>query len=742
MGKRNAAIAAVLVIGLAAGLTACGPKAKPGGPPAEPSGTAPYVVDGAAIINADANPGEWLSHGRTYNEQRYSPLDRINAGNVAKLGLAWSFDLPEDRGVEATPLMSEGVLYTTSSWSVVRAFDAKSGQLLWTYDPKVAKATDIKACCDAVNRGVALWRGRVYVGTLDGRLEAIDAKSGKLAWSVVTVDQNKPYTITGAPRVVKGKVLIGNGGAELGVRGYLSAYDAETGKLVWRFYTVPGLKPTDGAASDKAMDIARKTWDTDGEWKKTGGGGTVWDSMAYDPDLDLLYIGVGNGSPWNREKRSPKGGDNLFLSSIVALKPDTGEYVWHYQTTPGESWDYTATQHIILADISIGGQVRKVLMQAPKNGFFYVLDRATGRFISGQKYVAAVNWATGIDQASGRPIETPEARYKTAMHLSNPGPLGAHNWQPMAFSPRTGLVYIPTQEIPFPYMQPGKAGGADRYRPQGWNVGVDFLAAGLPDDKATLTAIKASLKGRLVAWDPVTQTEKWAVNYDGPWNGGVLATGGGLIFQGSATGELAAYDAATGKKLWAFQAQTGIVAPPMTYEIDGEQYVAVMAGFGGGFATSAGAGVNPISNGQRRLLVFKLGGKGVLPVIPATVKTWPDLPPVTATQAQIDSGMAYYSANCGVCHGASGVSNFSIPDLRYSLVTTNAAVWQGVVIGGDRAEGGMVSFKALLKPADAENIRQYLLNLAHRQKDGTADRPIVVADKPASTVKMKPAAKK
>jgi PQQ-dependent dehydrogenase (methanol/ethanol family) len=717
MRMRSAAVAALAVIGLAAGLAACG------GPDKKPSGTVVKVVDGTAIINADSDPGEWLSHGRTYSEQRYSPLAKVSTSNVKDLGLAWSFDLPEDRGIEATPLMHDGVLYTTSSWSVVRAFDAKDGKLLWTYDPQVKKATDIKACCDAVNRGVALWKDKVFVGTLDGRLEALDAKTGKLAWSVVTVDQSKPYTITGAPRVVKGKVLIGNGGAEFGVRGYLSAYDADTGKLVWRFYTVPGLKPTDGAASDKAMAIARKTWDENGEWKKTGGGGTVWDSMAYDPDLDLLYIGVGNGTPWNREQRSPKGGDNLFLSSIVALKPDTGEYVWHYQTTPGESWDYTATQHIILADIKIGDQVRKVLMQAPKNGFFYVLDRTNGKFISGEKYVKAVNWATAIDKATGRPIEAEGARYQNAVHLSNPGPLGSHNWQPMAFSPKTGLVYIPTQEIPFPYTQPGKAGGADRFRPQGWNVGVDFLAAGLPDDKATLKAVQASLKGRLVAWDPVTQTEKWAVDYDGPWNGGLLATAGGLVFQGSATGDFAAYDAATGKKLWSFQAQTGIVAAPMTYEIDGEQYVAVMAGFGGGFATSAGAGVNPISNGQRRLLVFKLGAKGALPVIPATVKQFGDLPPVTGTPEQIANGMAYYSANCGVCHGASGVSNFSIPDLRYSAVTTDAAVWKGVVLGGDRAANGMVSFKALLKPQDAEDIRQYILNLATRQKTGAADKP-------------------
>ncbi len=699
MGAKRAIWAAVAVASLA--LAACGGSKS---------------VDGARIAAADSNPGEWVTHGRTYSEQRFSPLEKINAGNVGELGLAWSFDLPENRGIEATPLVADGVMYTTSSWSIVRAFDAKTGKLLWEHDPQVPKSTGVKACCDSVNRGVALWGGKVYYGTLDGRLEALDAKTGKVAWSKVTVDQSKPYTITGAPRVVKGKVLIGNGGAELGVRGYLSAYDAETGDMAWRFYTVPGEKEADGAVSDKAMkDVARKTWN--GEFWKVGGGGTVWDSMAYDPELDLLYIGVGNGSPWNRDIRSPGGGDNLFLSSIVALKPETGEYVWHYQTTPGESWDYTATQHIVLAELTIDGKPRKVLMQAPKNGFFYVLDRTNGKFISAEKYVSAVNWATGIDKVTGRPIEAPGARYEKTLHLSNPGPLGAHNWHPMAFSPKTGLVYIPAQEIPFPYMQPGGDKANFKYRPQGWNVGIDFLVAGLPDDEAQLKAIRASLKGKLVAWDPVAQKARWTVDYDGPWNGGVLATAGGLVFQGSATGEFAAYDAGSGKKLWGFDTQTGVVAPSMTYEIDGEQYVALMAGYGGGFATSAGAGVDPRSEGPRRLLVFKLGAKSKLPARPVSTKTPLTLPATPGTPQQIAQGTAVFAANCGVCHGASGVSNFSIPDLRYSPTITDAAIFKSIVIDGDRKEQGMVSFASLLTADDAESVRQYLLNLARRQQD-------------------------
>ncbi len=670
-------------------------------------------VDGKRIAAADDAPGEWLTHGRTYGEQRFSPLTQISRATVKDLGLAWSYDLPENRGIEATPLVADGVMYTTSSWSIVRAFDAKTGKLLWEHDPQVPRKTGVKACCDSVNRGVALWQGRVYFGALDGRLISLDARTGKKVWEVVTVDQSKPYTITGAPRIVKGKVLIGNGGAELGVRGYLSAYDAKSGKMLWRFYTVPGEKETDGAASDEAMKIARPTWN--GEFWKQGAGGTVWDSMAYDPDLDLLYIGVGNGSPWNRDIRSPGGGDNLFLSSIVALKPDTGQYVWHYQTTPGESWDYTATQHIILADLTIGGKPVKALMQAPKNGFFYVLDRTTGKLISAKNYVPQT-WATGVDMATGRPIETPNARYGKGMNLGMPGPLGGHNWQPMAFNPGTGLVYIPAQEIPFPYMQPGGANANFRYQPGVWNVGVDVLIAGLPDDEAGLKAIRSSLKGRLIAWDPVTQTEKWSVPHGGPWNGGVLTTAGGLVFQGSATGEFAAYDAATGGKLWSFDTQTGVVAPSMTYEIDGEQYVALMAGWGGGFALTAGAGVDPRSEGPRRLLVFKLGGKKTLPPRPVSTREFPDLPPVTATPQQIAAGNLTFANYCSVCHGASAVSDFSIPDLRFSPVTTDAAVWKGVVIDGDRIDNGMVSFKQYLNASQAEEVRQYVLSLATAQK--------------------------
>ena len=337
------------------------------------------AIDAARLTAADKEAGNWMSYGRTYDEQRFSPLQQVTAGNVAQLGLAWHYDLDAvHRAQESTPLVIDGVMYVTTAWSKVVALDARTGKELWRYDPKVPGEWGVNACCDVVNRGVAAWKGKLYLGTLDGRLVALDAATGKPAWEVLTVDRAYRYTITGAPRVIKDKVIIGNGGAEFGVRGYVSAYDADTGKLVWRFYTVPGdpTKPFESPALEKAA----KTWN--GQWWKEGGGGTVWDSVAYDPKLDLLYIGTGNGAPWNRASRSPGGGDNLYLSSIMALKADTGEYVWHYQTTPGETWDFTATQHLILADITIDGRARQVIMQAPKNGFFYVLDRATGELIS------------------------------------------------------------------------------------------------------------------------------------------------------------------------------------------------------------------------------------------------------------------------------------------------------------------------------------------------------------------------
>lgn len=671
-------------------------------------------VDGARIINADKQPGNWLSHGRTYSEQRFSPLKQIDASNIGQLGLAWSHEINSRtaRGLEATPIVVDGVMYTSGAWSHVLALEAGTGKLLWEFDPQVPGHYAGKGCCDVVNRGVAVWGGKVFVGTYDGRLIALDAKTGKKAWETLTVDQSKDYTITGAPRIVKGKVIIGNGGAEFGVRGYVSAYDADNGKMLWRFYTVPG-NPKEPFES-KTVEMIAKTWA--GDWWKYGGGGTVWDSMAYDPDLDLFYIGVGNGSPWNYKLRSDGQGDNLFLTSIVALRPDTGEYVWHYQTTPGEDWDYTATQHMILADLQIGGQTRKVIMQAPKNGFFYVLDRATGEFISGDAY-ATVTWAKGIDPKTGRPIENAEARHSTigkpGVYL--PGPGGAHNWHPMSYSPQTGYVYIPVIEAGFPYIPIDPKSFVQRPGVV-WNLGIDPVKAAMPEDEAIRKAIRASSVGKLVAWDPVARKPAWTVDHPLAWNGGLLSTAGGLVFQGNGKGYFVAYDAANGKKLWDFHAQTGIIAAPVTYEVNGEQYVTVSAGWGGAIPLLAGELVQEAARGgTNRILTFKIGAKETLPTLP-TVARVIDPPAMTAPQEVVDKGRAHYQQYCAGCHGDTVASGGVVPDLRYSQTLPHADAWKTIVLEGAMVRNGMVSFASYLKADDVEALRAYVIKRAHDQK--------------------------
>ncbi len=666
-------------------------------------------VNGKRIQQADREPGEWMSHGRTYDEQRYSPLKRISDSNVSDMGLAWSFDLDTKRGIEATSLVIDGVMYTTGAWSIVHALDARTGKLLWTYDPEVPKAKAEHTCCDVVNRGVAAWRGQLFLGTLDGRLVALDAETGRVNWEVETLDASLPYTITGAPRIVKGKVLIGNGGAEFGVRGYLNAYDADTGELAWRFYTVPG-NPELGFEND-AMRMAAETWN--GQWWELGGGGgTVWDSMAYDPDLDLLYFGVGNGTPWNQEIRSPGGGDNLFLSSIVAVRPDTGEYVWHYQTTPGETWDYTATQHIILADIEHEGETRKVLMQAPKNGFFYVIDRATGELLSAEKYIN-LNWATHVDLETGRPVEVPEARYKDGPYTVVPSYLGGHNWHPMSFSPDTGLVYIPVLDMPAAYAQPPEF----NYYPGVANVGTDGIIGGLPDDQAERDAIGALMQGRLLAWNPSTQKAAWSVEHRGPWNGGTLTTAGNLVIQGTADGKLVAYTADTGEALWSFPTQTGVVAPPMTYEVDDEQYISVNVGWGGAFALVFGEYVQSESlPNVSRILTFKLGADDALPDVEWRPTVVFNPPPMNADDATLEVGHRKYQDMCMGCHGLNAVSGLLIPDLRGTAYLWDKQGWSDIVHDGARANKGMPNFGEHLSEEEVQAIRSYVIQQAHRGK--------------------------
>lgn len=656
------------------------------------------------LVDFNSSPNEWLLHGRTYAEERHSPLDQINTSNVDQIGLSWSFETGTNRGHETTPIVKDGVMFITAPWSVVHALDAKTGDLLWTYDPQVERAWANNACCDVVNRGVALYENSIFFGTIDGRLISLDKDTGTENWSILTIDKSRPYTITGAPRIVKGNVIIGNGGGEFGVRGYVTAYDVDSGDELWRFYTVPG-NPNEPFESPE-MEIAAKTW-SGGKWWEYGGGGTVWDSMAYDPALDTLYIGTGNGSPWNRYVRSPGGGDNLYLSSIVALDPDTGDYKWHYQTTPGDSWDYTATQHMILADLEINGQMRKVIMQAPKNGFFYVIDRTNGELISAENYVP-INWATHVDMETGRPVENPANNYFDTPALTTPGPLGGHNWQPMAFNPDTGLVYIPAQEMLFVYSHDKDF----EYNPKTWNTGQQIEMTYLPKNPDELAMVDKATFGYLLAWDPVAQKEVWREQYQRPWSGGLLSTAGDLVLQGTSDGRFIAFDAASGEILWSVDTGQGIIAPPITYMIDEEQYIAVQVGYGGAYALAGAfpsANKNPAQNG--RMLVFKLGGEEMSPPVQSIAKVNPVVPSMTTDALTIARGEYEYHEHCQFCHGAGVIGGGVIPDLRY-LDEVGHKTFLGVILGGMHSEKGMASFKDVLSLEQANQIQAYIISQA------------------------------
>ena len=671
------------------------------------------VIAEPTVVNEQSisDPGtEWLNYGRGYKEQRFSPLDQVNRDNIDELDLAWSFKFDTARGMEATPLVHNGVIYVSTGWSHVHALDARTGEQLWHYDAEVPKDHLIKTCCGAVNRGVALWQGdaetglQVFFGTLDGRLVALNAETGEANWVIKTTPDNSNYSVTGAPRVVDGKVIIGNGGAELGVRGYITAYDTATGDQLWRFYTVPGdpSKPQE----HPALDAAVKTWGGD-EWHKLGGGGgTVWDSLVYDPELDLLYIGTGNGPPWNRDLRSPGGGDNLYLSSIVALRPDTGEYVWHYQVTPKDNWDYTATQQLTLAELEIDGEQRKVIMQAPKNGFFYVLDRVTGELLSAEKF-AKVTWASHIDMETGRPVETEYADYQSnGGSYIWPSPYGAHNWQPMSFSPKTGLMYIPAQNIPHFF----SAQKTVKYQLNRWNTGVDLNQSRDPKSwVAGKASADALIWGELLAWDPVKQEAVWKVHHDKPANGGVLSTAGDLVFQGMGTGTFAAYDADNGDRLWQYQSDSAVLAGPMTYELDGEQYIAVAQGSGGTVMLTIGDELKRNKVNQNKLLVFKLGNFGqTADLVDESLATILALGHEANTDPEIiRRGEELYSHNCGSCHGLSAKSNYVVPDLRYMSEQTHID-FTGIVLGGSRSHKGMVGFYETNTLEDAEAIHAYL----------------------------------
>lgn len=675
------------------------------------SGGKNAAVDDARLLAADADGANWMSYGRTYDEQRFSPLTDVSDANVAQLGLTWFADMDTARGQEATPIVVDGVMYVSTAWSMVKAYDAATGKALWAYDPKVPREKLADLCCDAVNRGVAVYKGKVYVGTLDGRLIALNADTGAVIWDKMTIPKGSRMAISGAPRIVKGKVLIGSAGAEYVTRGYLAAYDAESGKEAWRFYTVPGdpSKPFEG----KHLEAAAKTWS--GKWWENGGGGTVWDSITYDPQTDLVYFGTANAEPWNPGARNAVTGDNLYTASIVAVDPDSGAYVWHYQETPEDRWDFDSNQQIIATTLTLAGQQRRVLLHAPKNGFFYVLDAKTGQFISGKAF-EKINWASGLDPKTGRPNVNPEARYELsdAPFISFPGMVGAHSWNPMSFSPKTGLVYIPANSTPQGYAGRGK--DWDKNKPSA--LALDGEKLMMPADPAIRAAMGAIATGSLIAWDPVAQKARWSVPYPGPSNGGTLATAGNLVFQGTAGGSFNAYSADAGQKLWSFPAQTGIIAAPITYSVKGQQYVAILAGWGGLWDVAAGV-LAPKSGSVRnisRLLVFKIGGKASLPPAPPENKAVLDPPPFSGTAQQLAEGTKVYANTCFGCHGDAAVAGGLNPDLRHSATLNQPKLWQQIVHDGLLKENGMIGFKKYFNQAQIESVRHYVIKRANEDK--------------------------
>ncbi len=677
------------------------------------------LIDDKRIIEAEGEPENWIAHGRTYEEQRFSPLTKINKESVSDLGLAWYKDMGTNRALEATPIVVDGIMFFTSTWSRVYAVEAKTGETLWSFDPEVPGEWARKACCDIVNRGVAVYQGKVFFASLDGRLFSLNAETGEKIWEVDTItDRTRAYTITGAPRVAKGKVYIGNGGAEYGVRGYVTAYDTETGEQVWRFFTVPG-DPSLGF-EDPAMEMAAKTWKGT-NWWEFGGGGTVWNSIVYDPDFNNIYLGVGNGSPWTREIRSPGGGDNLFLASIVAVDADTGKYKWHYQTTPEDNWDYTAVQDMALADMEIDGEKKKVLLQAPKNGFFYVIDRSNGKVLRAHPF-AAVTWATHVDLETGRPVENPEVDYSENGAWVLPGPLGAHNWQAMSVDLEAGLVYIPTQENAFFYaiQEDYKKTGIYKRNPGRWNMGIEMSS--LAQNILANLESQPTPGGFLKAFNPLTGETKWSVPIPHYWNGGVLATAGGLVFQGDALGIFSAYDKETGERLWEFNTYTSMLAPPITFEIDGEQYVSILTGSGGG-DLFGGEPLPPIEiqasltyNNFGRLLVFKLDGQKKIPIPDVRDKTVPEQQLADVSADKIRNGESNYNDYCAVCHGFIVKSAGGVPDLR-KMTTGTHDLFNKIVLEGILGSNGMAGFADVISEEEVENIHHYIRARAHEDRE-------------------------
>ena len=693
---------------------------------AAPSARTPGNVDAARLRAADSEPQNWLAGGRDGGGTYFSPLKKIDAGNVKQLGFAWAYDLGEpQRGQEATPLVVDGVMYTSGTWGYVYAVDAASGKQLWRFDPKAEPFTGRNPCCDLVNRGVAVWKGKVYVASVDGRLHALDAASGRQVWEADTiVDRKLPYSSTGAPQIAGGVVVIGNSGADMGhggVRGYVSAYEVESGALKWRFFTVPPAvgQPYENpelAAADKTWDPQRKP-----EFK---GGATVWDGMAYDAGLNLLYFGTANAAPYDLRQLGPEKLDSLYATCIIALDATTGRMAWYYQETPHDSWDYDAVQKLVLADITVDGARRSVIMQASKNAFFYVLDRKSGKLLSAKNY-AFMNWAKGVDMATGRPVTTKQSDWYDTAKNTYPSWFGAHSWNPMSYSAQTRLVYIPVIDVPTIWVDLLHNGSKLHY------IEGFFTVQGIiPDDTydskdATRLfgpvpdnlAIKAMrhvkpVRELIRAWDPVAQKKVWEHETSSGirgYDGGIMSTAGNLVFQGRGSGALWVYAADTGKVLKVIETGSHIMAAPMTYAVNGEQYVAVQVGYGG---TPITVGPIPPSSAAlkfqntNRIIAFKLGG-GAVPTPPARIEAPFEKPPEQkATRAQIDAGEITFIEQCTRCHQ---LGPSSTPDLR-KLNDGLHVAFKDIVLKGALAAGGMERFNDLLSEQDADNVHAYLID--------------------------------
>ena len=687
----------------ATGLLACAMQA---------GSAAPAVDD--STLSAVGDGSNWPAFGRNYSEQRYSPLTEINTESVARLGVEWVMELPGDRSLVATPIVVDGVIYFTGSFSKTRAVEAKTGKLLWEYDPQaIEHAGDRLRIMWDQNKGPAVWGDKLIISTIDGRLVGLNRHTGEKVWETMTIDPRRAYYITGAPKVFKGKVIIGNGGTEQeAARGYVTAYDADTGEQVWRFWVVPG-NPADGFESE-AMKMAAETWT--GEWWKHGGGGNTWHGITYDPEFDQVLIGTGNGSPWNQKIRSPDGGDNLFLCSIVALDADTGEYKWHYQTVPGETWDYNSNMDIVLADLKYGDQAVKALMHAPKNGFFYVINRENGELLSAEK-LGKVTWASHVDLKTGRPVETAGARYEDGEEPVWPSPFGTHSWHAMSYNPGTGLVYIPTIEMPALWKD-------DKVDFTAWqpphffvNVGVEFGMEDTPADYG---------EAFLVAWDPIKGEKVWKHELPPQWNPGTMTTAGNLVFEGRADGKFVAYHAHSGEILWTVDLGHGISAPPVTYSVDGRQYISLLVGWGGAglIAGTLAAqhgwkyGVHP-----RRLYTFALDGSTAVPPSPPPAWATPVDPEDFVIDAELAGyGQHIYAQSCFLCHGGGAVSGGNAPDLRESPIVLSKAALRDVVVNGAKRMNGMPRFKHFTD-RELDALMHYVRKMARKATTAVAANP-------------------